>query len=496
MAFDDDTFGVFFPTRHGEVVGRGLENRMLQNVGGAMGIRQKIIDLPDGTTVRLRTRAGMPEFIAEKPKGSALFYSHNIAYVTAGARLLSPTPSINLTGEAISFDRLMDTFRCDGTVATLSPTVSVNMDGSARLALTCKMFETDYYPVGAAINTDEDGAVTIYTGNVYHGTLTFEPTTFLPLIDGESPPENSYRAVGAFTDNGSYEISPLLNPAETSARLYWLYQKLGTDYGQDFMYYPATFYWNITGDDDAEISCEAGRTVRNYALVVGGYTGILTDPNDISHTYRYDWVNGLRTYPTYICDDDTRYILVAYLSTTTTHVFVTLHVARTPDKDTGVVWQKVLDGQALPLDLSNYAESIKTRIKAALQFSPSNRRILIEVKRSIYDAVHVFEVVLSGGDATTPPDATITLHKKIGVTQQDVVPASYANTAFTTYASIDVPEELLVEPGISITATNTTAASAGDVVTFENYEAGSGELARSGYLDVKFRRYGTMPRRS
>ena len=76
--------GIDLTIRDGEVVGRGLENRMLQNVGGAMGIRQKIIDLPDGTTVRLRTRAGMPEFIAEKPKGSALFYSHNIAYVTAG----------------------------------------------------------------------------------------------------------------------------------------------------------------------------------------------------------------------------------------------------------------------------------------------------------------------------------------------------------------------------------------------------------------------------
>ena len=90
MAFDDDTFGGFFPTRHGEVVGRGLENRMLQNVGGAMGIRQKVITLPDGTTVRLRTRAGMPEFIAEKPKGleettDPFVWAYSYASVAAAA---------------------------------------------------------------------------------------------------------------------------------------------------------------------------------------------------------------------------------------------------------------------------------------------------------------------------------------------------------------------------------------------------------------------------
>lgn len=486
MAWTDDDETVF-PTRHGGIVGRGLENRMIDNLGGPDGIRQKIINLPDGSTVRLRTRAGMPEFIVEKPKGSTLFYSHNIAYVTAGARLLSPTPSINLTGKAISFDRLMDTFRCDGTVATLSPTVSVNMDGSARLALTCKMFETDYYPVGAALGTDAEGATVIYTGNVYHGELTFEPTTFLPLIDGESPPENSYRAVGAFTDYGSYEVSPLLNRVDTDARVYWLYQKLGTAYGQDFMYYPTTFYWNLTGDEDNEVTCAGGREARNYALVVGGYTGILTDPSDISHTYRYDWVNGLRTYPTYICDDDsTRYIMVAYLSTTTTKVFVTLHMARTPDRDVGVEWQKVLDGYSLPLDLSNYATATKVRIKAALQFSPSNKRILIEVKRSIYDAIHAFEIVLSGGDDSTLPEANIVLHKLIGVTQNDVVASRYANTAFTTYTFIDVPDELLVWPEVDITTTNTTEASSGDVVTYENPDATSGQIAKSGYLEVKF----------
>lgn len=51
-----------FPTRDGGSIGTGLENRMLDAVGGANTIRTKIQHLQDGGSVMLRTRNGMPEF--------------------------------------------------------------------------------------------------------------------------------------------------------------------------------------------------------------------------------------------------------------------------------------------------------------------------------------------------------------------------------------------------------------------------------------------------
>ncbi len=51
-----------FPTRTGPVVGTGLENRMLDSIGGENTVRSKFRTLLDGTTVMLKTRGGMPEF--------------------------------------------------------------------------------------------------------------------------------------------------------------------------------------------------------------------------------------------------------------------------------------------------------------------------------------------------------------------------------------------------------------------------------------------------
>lgn len=64
MAYKDDSTTVF-PTRD-ESVGSALERKMLDEAGGANGIRTRFVLDLDGTTTRLRTRSGHPEFRSTK----------------------------------------------------------------------------------------------------------------------------------------------------------------------------------------------------------------------------------------------------------------------------------------------------------------------------------------------------------------------------------------------------------------------------------------------
>lgn len=69
MAYDDKEVNTVFPTRVGESTGTANERTMLDDVGGANQIRTSIRLFETGTcktTVRLRTRAGNPDFIVEK----------------------------------------------------------------------------------------------------------------------------------------------------------------------------------------------------------------------------------------------------------------------------------------------------------------------------------------------------------------------------------------------------------------------------------------------
>ena len=68
MAYDDKDDMMFFPTRNGVAQGSGVERKMLDSVGGALSIRTKILVNPDGSTTRLKTRGGMPEFVTESAK--------------------------------------------------------------------------------------------------------------------------------------------------------------------------------------------------------------------------------------------------------------------------------------------------------------------------------------------------------------------------------------------------------------------------------------------
>jgi len=55
--------GTVLPVRDGTAQGAAREREMLDAVGGADGIRQRIVLNPDGSTTTLRTRAGQPEFV-------------------------------------------------------------------------------------------------------------------------------------------------------------------------------------------------------------------------------------------------------------------------------------------------------------------------------------------------------------------------------------------------------------------------------------------------
>lgn len=66
MSYEDKNLGLIFPTRTGESVGGGKEREMLDSIG-AQNIRTKIYTHPDGTTTRLKTRGGFPEFVTDIP---------------------------------------------------------------------------------------------------------------------------------------------------------------------------------------------------------------------------------------------------------------------------------------------------------------------------------------------------------------------------------------------------------------------------------------------
>ena len=85
-----DDFKIF-PTRFGTPQGDALENRMLFKAGDIDGFKTVIITNADGTTTRLRTRGGMPEFVTSVEKKAedtgclhGLYYGGVITYGGGG----------------------------------------------------------------------------------------------------------------------------------------------------------------------------------------------------------------------------------------------------------------------------------------------------------------------------------------------------------------------------------------------------------------------------
>ena len=66
-SYDDEKKGGIFPTHTGPHIGTSKARGMLDNIGGSAGaIRTQQWIQPDGSTTRLKTKDGMPEFITEK----------------------------------------------------------------------------------------------------------------------------------------------------------------------------------------------------------------------------------------------------------------------------------------------------------------------------------------------------------------------------------------------------------------------------------------------
>lgn len=66
MEFDDKK--KVLPTRTGHAIGDAAENRLIDNAGGPNTIVTRIRKFPDGSTTRLKTRGGFPEFVSEKKR--------------------------------------------------------------------------------------------------------------------------------------------------------------------------------------------------------------------------------------------------------------------------------------------------------------------------------------------------------------------------------------------------------------------------------------------
>lgn len=101
--YDDKLLGPIFPTRSGTAQGGATERQMLDSTQGAAGIRTKIKMNPDGSQTRLRTRAGMPEFVtidAESGGGDEVFHG-GLAGEIYSAGAASGKPSIYKLSPAI-----------------------------------------------------------------------------------------------------------------------------------------------------------------------------------------------------------------------------------------------------------------------------------------------------------------------------------------------------------------------------------------------------------
>lgn len=67
MPFNDDKFGMIWPTRTGDPIGGSRERQMLDAIGGADSFRTRVSQNPDGSTTIMRTKNGMPHFETVSP---------------------------------------------------------------------------------------------------------------------------------------------------------------------------------------------------------------------------------------------------------------------------------------------------------------------------------------------------------------------------------------------------------------------------------------------
>ena len=393
MAFDDKGFPIF-PSRDGGSIGASLENRMLDIVGGAQGIRTRIQTLPDGSTVMLRTRGGMPEFtMSSSPKKvDALtytyFFSKNITPVYPAEPFSYTNPPLYPRG---IHDNIVDVFRNSNT-GKFSRSPYAPADGGWAAVLP--MFSSTYPKLPAFV---VDGVV--YIGNKYHGLVTVNAG--IVYIDGVS------------TGAGAAETPPSPN-----THLFRL----------------NTVSTNIS---------VPGGLLKNTAVVTDLSTG----------RFMYDWVNYTQADVTYICDDGTRYIITwdvpnrvhdnTYASFPYT---IKIFAERNAPTAYGASTTKhtVLD-TSVPATAIDYTSYRCTYVHP----SPNNKKLCLEMYwtdenppniRTLAVLTDVYEIVLSGGDATTPPSAAITLRDSVQNDYEEngdelIVPPSNHCSVYTSYSA-------------------------------------------------------------
>lgn len=108
--YDDKLLGPVFPTRTGTAPGGSTERQMLDSTEGAAGIRTKLRTNPDGSQTRLRTKAGMPEFVTTESErtGDSVIEHGGLAgevlssgTVSAKASIYKLSPTLVTIGESL-----------------------------------------------------------------------------------------------------------------------------------------------------------------------------------------------------------------------------------------------------------------------------------------------------------------------------------------------------------------------------------------------------------
>lgn len=173
--YDDKLLGPIFPTRSGTAQGGATERQMLDSTQGAAGIRTKIKMNPDGSQTRLRTRAGMPEFVtidAESGGGDEVFhgglageiYSAGAASGKPSIYKLSPaivTPGKKAPGEVEAYALTIPggggySYRKDGTVkvvwASGNSKVSSDLHEWKKVSRKSIQPSDDYFYIPFAFN--------------------------------------------------------------------------------------------------------------------------------------------------------------------------------------------------------------------------------------------------------------------------------------------------------------------------------------------------------
>ena len=96
------------PTRNSPLVDRTLGNKALLALGGDEGFRTRVVNLPTGGTMRVKTRNGMPEFVCDPKYGTSVASKNGLPpfYIKVAVSLVAALSDLYMTSGAYSFGPL------------------------------------------------------------------------------------------------------------------------------------------------------------------------------------------------------------------------------------------------------------------------------------------------------------------------------------------------------------------------------------------------------